>query len=104
MKFQNLSIFDNVSLNQKGYAKFKNGLIFQWGYNSGNTLTFPITFPKACFSLVATRYINTTYQGAIVHIASYSKTGASLQGALNDSEGGVSYNNAGNYFWFAIGI
>lgn len=60
------------SLNENGYAKFKNGLIIQWGkmiLNTGHELitqtggigfdgdsriSFPTQFPTKCFSVVAT--------------------------------------------------
>lgn len=48
---------------ENGYAKFKNGLIIQWGrktlpkasWNEGtaNSATFPIAFPNTCFIVTA---------------------------------------------------
>lgn len=45
----------NQQLSQSGYQKFPGGLIIQWGRNTpGATVTFPIAFPTACFSVAAT--------------------------------------------------
>jgi hypothetical protein len=45
----------NQSLSQSGYQKLPGGLIIQWGRNNpGATVTFPIAFPTACFSVAAT--------------------------------------------------
>jgi hypothetical protein len=49
----------NQSLNQSGYQKLPGGLIIQWGRNAPNgTVTFPIAFPNACFTVVATAGTN----------------------------------------------
>ena len=77
------------------------------GIESGdaNSLTFPISFPSWCMSLTATRwYFNTSSsRAAIVHIQDWSKSGATLGGGINDSDGGYYYNTAGKYCWIAFG-
>ena len=46
------------NLEQNGWIKFANGLIVQWGMGSeqisedAQTVTFPITFSRGCFSLI----------------------------------------------------
>lgn len=38
-----------------GYMKFPNGFIVQWGNNTqvkGDTISFPLTFPNACFEVI----------------------------------------------------
>jgi hypothetical protein len=53
-----LTDFDK-SLSANGYQKFPGGLIIQWGNFSSNTdsdqtVTFPITFPTACYAVTST--------------------------------------------------
>lgn len=47
-----------ASLAQNGYVKFSNGLIFQWGINTGSTgaNTFPVTFPNTCLNIIVSIY------------------------------------------------
>lgn len=58
----------NQSLGANGYQKLPGGLIVQWGTCTANTtpaaVTFPITFPTACQSVVLTskNSSGTTYQ------------------------------------------
>jgi hypothetical protein len=49
-----------------GYQRFASGLIVQWGYSATNyNVTFPITFPNACFFVsVTTNRSGTTAGGA----------------------------------------
>ena len=53
-----LNNYDNShSLSTVGYQKFANGLIFQWGTysgSSGSTISYPISFPNAVFSVTIT--------------------------------------------------
>jgi hypothetical protein len=48
----------NQSLGTSGYQKLPGGLIIQWGYvsqsSAGQTVSFPITFPNALYSIQAT--------------------------------------------------
>lgn len=45
-----------VSFAGNGYKKFADGLIIQWGYSGsatdGGTISFPVTFPNVCYSLL----------------------------------------------------
>ena len=55
----NLSSFGKA-LSQNGYQKLPGGLYVQWGFQSitasSMTITFPIQFPTACFTVVPTLY------------------------------------------------
>ncbi len=50
------------SLAAHGYQKFAGGLIVQWGQDTmiasspGTTITFPLAFPNACFSVLLVAY------------------------------------------------
>ena len=53
---------------QSGYQKLSNGLIIQWGLSSADPTYFPISFPSACFSVVATVYNgNNDYEASLVN-------------------------------------
>jgi len=47
----------NASLSANGYQKLPSGVIIQWGVtsslgvNSSGSITFPIAFPTACYSV-----------------------------------------------------
>lgn len=95
-------------LNSNGYTILPSGLILQWGRNYGGYLTFPMTFPHACFIVTATRYETAAlhWNGvAILHATSITQSGASFHGAINDNDGGIGYSPSasGTYSWFAIG-
>jgi len=65
------------SLSPNGYTRLPNGLIMQWGITSviaggaliQETVTFPITFPNACFNVTSTLsgnlYSNTDALGTL---------------------------------------
>ena len=64
------------TLDTNGYVKFRNGFIIQWGIVVINsTVTFPITFPTACLSVVLGK-IGTS--NAIPRIESVNANGASF--------------------------
>lgn len=44
----------NQSLGTSGYQKLPGGLIVQWGIATEGAVTFPLTFPNALYSVVAT--------------------------------------------------
>lgn len=59
LKMQQAMRGSNVSLSTNGYQKLPSGLIIQWGEtgsisNNGTlAVTFPISFPSSCYSIVA---------------------------------------------------
>jgi hypothetical protein len=82
-----------------GWQKLPSGLIIQWGLTgTGGTVTtvFPIAFPTACFSVVATA--NGTTGGADEVELS---TVTAVQFIANHANSGV--NSSGNSRWIAIG-
>ena len=78
-----------------GYTYLPNGMIFQWGYTTGN-VTFPITFPNSC-SNVSITSTNTATNGYDYKIAAsgLTTTGFSITRDTDDAGVGV--------YWFAIG-
>lgn len=50
VQLRNLGGIISTSLNENGYLKFSNKIIFQWG----NGKTFPIAFPNRCLHVSAT--------------------------------------------------
>lgn len=85
------------SLSGSGYQKLPSGLIVQWGLKStsagSNTTTFPVAFPTACLSAVATR--NTGTPATINDIVTVISV-ATASFVLATAAGG-------NVYWFAIG-
>lgn len=86
------------SIANPGYIQFQNGLILQWGtqvFSGQNTVavTFPIAFPSAVFSIIATP----------IMVAGGSQTcgvqGQSTTG-FNLNVGSITSNSQ---FWFAVG-
>lgn len=81
-----------------GYQKHASGNIDQWGTGVSNAegdvyVTFPMTFPKAYFSLVAT---HTGGDAAIVAVTAYSAKGCTLR--IRNAAGQVSAGWSVNYF------
>ena len=86
-----------------GYQYLPGGLIMQWGRDSvataNHTVTFPIAFPNACFSVVVSGIANGTF--FIPYNTTITTTGYT-QGFYNGSGGsGAASNWAGSYI--AIG-
>ena len=92
-----------------GYQKLPSGVIVQWGegvvvgngtYNASSFVVFPISFPNAVYTVIATA-ITSGY--IIAGVGSISLSGFDLYIAHNDSAGtlvqGVNYYA----FWLAIG-
>lgn len=86
------------SMAAAGYQKLPSGLIVQWGKttsvasNSGQSVTFPLAFPNACWSVVAT--------------PDSSVTATSACAASPSTSGFTARNNSGSaniIMWFAIG-
>lgn len=88
-----------ANLNTNGYVKFANGLILQWGHWSGGletstTITFPVAFSSACYSITVTSNYNSTgskYCDYIDRVLWYNK-----------SQFGC-FVNTNAFFWIAIG-
>lgn len=81
-----------------GYQKHASGNIDQWGTGISNAegdvyVTFPMTFPKAYFSLVAT---HTGGDAAMVAVTAYSAKGCTLR--IRNAAGQVSAGWSVNYF------
>lgn len=57
-----MGLTGEVSLATNGYLKMENGLIIQWGLSDpvspekSSTVTFPIAFPNACFTVIPGTY------------------------------------------------
>ena len=86
-------------LEQNGYVKFSNGLILQWGINTGNSAgveySFPVSFTSKLYTALATPCIKsgfwTTPATIVVKSLTKYKVGAyDLQ--------------SGKIWWLAIGV
>jgi hypothetical protein len=72
------------SLANTGYYKLPGGLIIQWGFGllaqgDVTTLTFPLTFPNGCFSVVISgRENSVAYTRGNLHVTSYSSSSVSI--------------------------
>ncbi len=83
-------------LNNSGYQKLPSGLIIQWGVfawssSSGNSVTFPVTYPNELFILFGNRVLVANDQNSL------GTTSMSLSGFTMDA---VAY---GTYHWISIG-
>jgi len=87
----------NQSLAANGYQKLPNGAIIQWGYNAPSTVTFPIAFPNACRSVVATQDNGSGGSGLTVRCVSPNTTNFILGSDV------CCTNIAKNRYWIAIG-
>lgn len=63
----------------KGYMKFPNGFIIQWGEsyigsNSTQNITFPYTFPSTCISVQVTHKSTATNWDKVCMAGNYSRT------------------------------
>lgn len=76
---------------EDGWTKLPNGLILQWGY-SGGGVRFPIPFPNACISAVASTNRSDHGGGGYNHVYNLSRTGMS-----------VVFDAPYVGYWFAIG-
>ena len=89
-----------ASIAANGYQKLPSGLIIQWGYvsqsSAGQTVSFPITFPNALYSIQATIIGTGPANGH--KITAQSKASHQLN-AYNTSGTAVTIN----YFYLAIG-
>lgn len=88
--FNNDFTGSNQSLNNNGYQKLPGGLIIQWGRNSPGSVTFPLAFTTACFSVAASAGSNFE---EFVDVTTISTTGFTL---------GTNGNSASSP-WIAVG-
>jgi hypothetical protein len=83
-----------TSKSANGYQVLPGELIVQWGVESiapgANTLTFPLAFPNACFSVVATPIAAAT---GFVLTTTYTTTNCSMRAATAN----------GAAHWVAVG-
>ena len=90
----------NQSLAASGYQKLPGGLIIQWGYvsqsSAGQTVSFPITFPNALYSIQATIIGTGPGNG---HKITAQSTASHQLNAYNTTGTAVTIN----YFYLAIG-
>ena len=101
------------SISANGWTRLPNGLIIQWGTHltamanySASTVTFPIPFPTACFTVQLTaRAVTTAANGSAT-----LENGIKLNGTPTTTSFGVYVNWAGSHAgatiyptWFAIG-
>ena len=92
------SSFNNFvnSKTANGYSYLPNGLIMQWGLqNESNIGTFPVAFPNACFSLIATGNLNAFVADGSV-TTSYIVSNSQFYVRLGSDSGTLLY-------WIAIG-
>jgi len=98
-----------ASLATNGYISFPTwlgGLIIQWGYNSNIVdvevpITFPISFPTACYNVQCTGDETTNAASEIVNTKSVTTAGFTWVGAIGNAYGVAVGADKG--YWLAIG-
>ncbi len=84
------------SVGSNGYSKLTNGVIIQWGYATGTaiptTVSFPLAFPNACYSVSVTTDRSTS--GASGHNHAYDVTTTGFKAVMDSPYDG---------WWIAIG-
>lgn len=91
----------NSSIATSGYAELANGLHLQWGRATAvaaGSITFPIAFPTAVFSITLTGVSNSAPATGIGLNSSYSRTGFSYD--ISSDEGSLQYSEI---HWQAYG-
>jgi hypothetical protein len=79
-----------ASKTAEGYQKLPSGLIIQWGQvgsiagNGNATMTYPMAFPNACFSVVAIAGANNIGQPAI----------SGVNASISNKTGFIAYNTS----------
>jgi hypothetical protein len=95
------------SIVSSGYQKLPSGLIIQWGQvtNDGTGLlsvTFPIAFPNACFSVTYSDTVGIVPSAAhTTYINNITTTG--MQVDINNSDGAANTDTGIVVSWIAIG-
>ena len=81
----NVSIKDFSNLLQEnGWTKLPNGLIFQWGkyeFQGTQTYNFPIKFPNSCFGIVSGDNFNSITSSVQVNVAPISNSQFKISGS-----------------------
>ena len=91
----------NSSIATSGYAELANGLHLQWGRATAvaaGSITFPIAFPTAVFSINLTGVSDTVSNSGIALNSAYSTTGFSYD--IDSDEGVLQYSEI---HWQAYG-
>lgn len=86
----NIGIFEQGDI---GYMSFPNGLLIQWGYAGGKTVTYPIAFSTLACPIALKNGCGTEFTKSDTGFTAESLTG-------------FSYNTSGRYHtlnWIAIG-
>ena len=94
-------------LNANGYHKLPSGLILQWGSGGGTgadpAIVFPLAFPAACRSVVATcRVVSADPALVACAVDLVTTTGFTARPRFAQSGGTVAYAN-NTFNWFAVG-
>ena len=96
-------------LEENGYAKFANGLILQWGYESvaSNTshpvdISFNVAFPNSVWFLLTT--IKCKKTGGTTFFYCLPSDVENTSAKLYFSGYGSGNNNTAGYYWVALGI
>lgn len=94
--------FSSNSQAVSGYQILPSGLIIQWGQSAAGaaspvTVTFPITFPGACWNVIGTIYDDTNPASTTLRRRTSSTPLSSATFFLNNGTSFTSIN------WFAIG-
>ena len=93
--------YGTLSNSTNGYLKLPNGMICQWGQvngvaSSSATLTYPISFPTACYSLVITCVFASNVSGSADATVCFSPVG--------QASTTIHSTITGNHCWMAWGI
>lgn len=91
-----------------GYTYLPNGILLQWGYASSvgedavSTITLPVTFPNAAFSLSATPVSSSVGSGN-TDFSAHGKILSTSQIALAITTASGTYPGAAGVYWLIIG-
>ncbi len=100
LTYASMASFFTQSIGANGYITLPGGLIIQWGFHTSttggeDTVTYPLTFPSATFSVVAIG--NGVGSREFATIASISASNFTYQGHTSGSEVGL------DIYWIAVG-
>jgi hypothetical protein len=103
-----LNLMDDVesSLSATGWSRLPGGLIIQWGRFSSSsggtgTISFPLSFPTACASIVASQNHTGTSQTNVDNQLQFFNIGVSSFGYFANDVGGAV--GTITYGWLAVG-